>query len=512
MGPTRGGTGIRLAPRQSVLWTALIVLLVGVNFPHLRLASAAFSKTTSNSSDSLTAHTNFTYAGVVGLASPNLYYQTNDVQSSAATSNMADTSGSTRTGTYNGRTDGPSPWWKFDEGSGSTAADASGSAAPGTLTGAGAGWNATGKYNSAFAVSGTGYVLGQSRVHTDTDWTVMAWVYATADNATQAAVAQVGSRSSAFMLKRDGPLDKFLVVTTRTDVDAPTVDQVVGTSSATLNTWFHVAATYVDSTNTVTLYVNGTSEGSLNTKSLDWDATTNVVAGSSKWAGAITDQWTGRVDDVRVYGRALSGAEITTAKAGGSTISPMTSELDGALAGSDQVTGTAVAFAGAVGAYYGGATYNNPVTFTMECNVRVTGTAGGDLMGLSATTTGAADANHDRVLYVDSGGKVSFAVNNGAIKTVRSTSTINDGTWHHVAASMGAAGLKIYVDGALEGSDATTTTAANFAGYVRVAGMSLSGFTNQPTSDYLIGSLDEVAYYSTQLTDAQIYVHNVATN
>ncbi|GGK34213.1 hypothetical protein GCM10010124_28540 [Pilimelia terevasa] len=508
----RGRYAGRLPGAAALPARRLLVLLAALlgAAPLTHEASAALSANTRNLTNALTGADDFSYYGAVRDSSPTLYYRGEDAVSSSATSTMADSSGGARNGTYNARTDGAAPWWKFDEGSGSTAADASGTAAPGTLTGANAGWNATGRYGAGFAVtSGTGYVLGTPTARTDGDWTVMAWVYATADNATMAAAAQTGDRSSAFMLKRDGGVDRFMVVTTRTDVDNPTVDQVVGTTAASLNTWFHVAATYVDSTNTVTLYVNASSEGSVNTKSADWNATGNVVAGRSQWANVFADQWIGRIDEVRVYDRALNSTDIGNARSGGTTVSPITTRRTGALAGADQSGTYSVASTGAAGAYYG-SSYANPNPFTIECLVKVTGSAGGTAMGFSGSTTGAADANHDRVLYVDSGGRVSFAVNNGAIKTVRSAGTVNDGAWHHLAASIGAAGQKLYVDGTLVASDAAVTTAANFTGYWRFGGMSLAGYSNQPTSDYLIGSLDEMAVYPAQLADEVVSAHQVA--
>ncbi|GAA2510994.1 hypothetical protein GCM10010201_02270 [Pilimelia columellifera subsp. columellifera] len=57
---------------------------------------------------------------------------------------------------------------------------------------------------------------------------------------------------------------------------------------------------------------------------------------------------------------------------------------------------------------------------------------------------------------------------------------VNNGAWRHVAASLGPAGMKLYIDGTLVGSNPTTTTAANFTGYVRVGGMNLSGFPDRP--------------------------------
>jgi hypothetical protein len=114
---------------------------------------------------------------------------------------------------------------------------------------------------------------------------------------------------------------------------------------------------------------------------------------------------------------------------------------------------------------------------------------------------------HDRTLYLDSGGELTFATNPGSPSSVRSTNTYNDGTWHYAAASVGAAGMKLYVDGALAASNAGSTTAGNYIGYWHWGGGTLSGMPNPPTSSYLTGSIDEVALYQTQLTDSQLKLH-----
>ena len=87
------------------------------------------------------------------------------------------------------------------------------------------------------------------------------------------------------------------------------------------------------------------------------------------------------------------------------------------------------------------------------------------------------------------------------------TATYDDGLWHYAAATMGPAGIHLYADGLPQASNAGVTTALNTTGYYRWGGMSLSGWPARPSSDYLIGTLDEVAYYPAQLTKKQIARH-----
>ncbi|HEX8631110.1 MAG TPA: LamG domain-containing protein, partial [Catenuloplanes sp.] len=95
---------------------------------------------------------------------------------------------------------------------------------------------------------------------------------------------------------------------------------------------------------------------------------------------------------------------------------------------------------------------------------------------------------------------------------VVSSAAYHDGAWHHVAATLGADGARLYVDGVRVATDSNVTYGRDSAGYWRWGGSSLAGFPNRPTSDYFTGTLDEVAIYSTQLTDQQVAWHYYANH
>ena len=218
------------------------------------------------------------------------------------------------------------------------------------------------------------------------------------------------------------------------------------------------------------------------------------------------------MDSVRTYQRVLSQSDVTalyndTEPAATWTEASMTLGAVGALQGAYQgLSGsTAVAFAGAATAY-DNTSLANPTTFTIECWFRVSGSLGGEIIGFhqnAANDTGL----HDRSLYLDSGGNLSFATYVGSAQTVRSPLTYNDGAWHHAAASLGAAGMKLYVDGSLVAANPSITTAGNYTGLWRWGGGTLANMTNRPSSDYLTGSVDEIAIYTTQLSDGKIKLH-----
>ena len=78
-----------------------------------------------------------------------------------------------------------------------------------------------------------------------------------------------------------------------------------GTSQLPLNAWTHVAATY-DNT-TLRLYVNGVQVGS---RAVSGALVTSTgvlrIGGNSMWG----EFFAGRIDEVRIYNRALSAGEI----------------------------------------------------------------------------------------------------------------------------------------------------------------------------------------------------------
>jgi hypothetical protein len=110
----------------------------------------------------------------------------------------------------------------------------------------------------------------------------------------------------------------------------------------------------------------------------------------------------------------------------------------------------------------------------------------------------------DRVVYLNNYGYIVFGTKPSVFQTVTTVSSYNDGSWHHVAASLGSGGLLLYVDGLKQGSDATTTTAADFSGYWRLGGDNLGAWPTAPGSNFLAATIDEARVYTRALTDAEI--------
>lgn len=148
-------------------------------------------------------------------------------------------------------------------------------------------------------------------------------------------------------------------------------------------------------------------------------------------------------------------------------------------------------------------TQTNPTALTLEIWFKSTSGQGGRLMGFGTAATGAS-GTLDRHVYLDNAGHIVWGVNNGAQKTITTASTYTDGSWHHVAASLGSGGMNLYVDGIKQATDPTTTSAGNYTGYWRMGYDNLSGWPSAPTSNYLAATIDEARVVSRQLADAEV--------
>ncbi|MFD2026427.1 PKD domain-containing protein [Promicromonospora aerolata] len=155
-----------------------------------------------------------------------------------------------------------------------------------------------------------------------------------------------------------------------------------------------------------------------------------------------------------------------------------------------------------------------PDTFSVEAWIR--GTGDGRIVGFgnnnSATGT---SSSTDRLLYVDSGGRVTFGVHDGDEETLRSPGRVDDGGWHHVVATLGSGGMQLFVDGSRVANRTDVTQGQAYNGYWRIGADTLSGWPNRSwlSSDRYTGAIDDVAVYPTVLAAAKVLDHyTVATN
>ena len=196
----------------------------------------------------------------------------------------------------------------FDEGSGTTTVDISGNGITGTLQAAT--WTTSGKHGNALSFNGTSaYVdLGNpAALQLTGSMTLSAWVFPTANPPDDGQIIAKSSSSDGWQLK------------TTPDTGVRTFGLTVSTGSAgiqrnsqtvlSLNTWYYVAGVYNSSARTLDLYVNGVlDDGVLSgvVPAVQNNSTANVNVGR-RTGGYL---FNGTIDDVRIYNRALTAAEI----------------------------------------------------------------------------------------------------------------------------------------------------------------------------------------------------------
>ena len=159
-------------------------------------------------------------------------------------------------------------------------------------------------------------------------------------------------------------------------------------------------------------------------------------------------------------------------------------------------------------AYYATST-TAPQVFTIEVAFQ-TAAKQGKLIGFGNAPTGQS-SSYDRHLYIDNAGRLVFGVYSGTYHAITSSAVVTDNAWHHAAASLSASGMKLYLDGALVATDASSTAGEPNTGYWRVGYDNLNGWPGAPSSAYFNGRIRGAAVYNVELSAQQIADHAAPT-
>ncbi|GAA4586492.1 hypothetical protein BJY16_007931 [Actinoplanes octamycinicus] len=415
----------------------------------------------------------------------------------------------------------PTARWPFTEATGTNPTYTSTSAstgAPGTpARSAGVALNpaaglAAGRDGNALTLSSAGYVQGPAaQLNTTSSFVVSAWLKLSDGSVTRTAVSENTAGANAVSLGYDQPAGQWVMrVLTSGGTTVPVYGDV---TAPVINQWVHLVGVHDDYNNTLRLYVDGVAQSSVAFSSIPAVAVTALQIGRRLSGGSTVEPWLGQIDDVRVY----NGYPLATAATTGTTVSTfvglmypaISAEQAGGLLGTKtgHAGSTSVAFGGTVNASnakYAGAAAT--AAFTVECMIRVGVDDVGVIAGFASTATRLGSGFSDRLLYVDPTGRVQFGVlQGGAAVTVAGAAAVDDANWHHVMGSVGAAGLKLYVDGVL--TVTTSVLAATAAtGYWRVGGAPMrpaDTWPSPPENPYLTGTVDEFAVYPRQLSDQE---------
>jgi chitodextrinase len=236
--------------------------------------------------------------------SPNAAY-TFTVKAKDAAGNLSAASSVLQVTTQNSNPSDPDlvGYWKFNETSGITAEDSSGSN-NGTVIN-GAVWDSGGQIGGSLNFDGSNdYVSLPNIINPSAaTFTASAWIYPDVSTGIRSVLVQEGTNGRKWLYREDGLLTSFLFSS-----------KLQSTGSIVTGQWNHIAVTY-DGT-TLKLYLNGQQDGSAT-------GTIESELGGMRVGIAKDDSsgWDGKIDDVRIYDRALSSTEIASLH-GGDTIAP----------------------------------------------------------------------------------------------------------------------------------------------------------------------------------------------
>jgi len=189
----------------------------------------------------------------------------------------------------------------FNEGAGTTVFDKSGNGLNGVISGAT--WITQGKFGNALSFNGTSdwvTVSNASPLNLTTGMTLEAWVFPTATTGVRDILLKEGTNVDIYNLyARNGHGRP------EANVFVGGVNRMAEGSALPANAWRHVAGTYDGAT--LRLFINGVQVAS-EAVSGSIPASTGPlrIGGNGIWG----EFFRGRIDEVRIYNRALSQSEI----------------------------------------------------------------------------------------------------------------------------------------------------------------------------------------------------------
>ncbi|MEV8376619.1 LamG domain-containing protein [Kribbella sp. NPDC056861] len=374
-------------------------------------------------------------------------------------------------------------------------------------------------------------------VRTDTSFSVSAWVKPEAlpDSQVAAIATQEGDRVGAFYLNYRGDSRKLTFQLTNSDQDEPNSQWVQG-PAIPIGAWSHVTGVHDQQSNKLRLYLNGAKVGetALPAAFTHWAAAGPLSVGRDKWNGNFGDWFKGSIDEVQVFDRALTDADVRAAVGRDNVRTgqwklddqPGTTARNDVDGGSDLVLygnaalsgpagggalGGALQLSGSVSSY---AATSGPVlrtdqSYTIGSWVKATQAPPEG----QAVTAVSADSTTNSAFFVNyrtvgGKGRWEYLVPSADTGTPRaadaqilSTVEAKLDVWTHLAAVYDAPAhqIKLYVDGKLAGTIAQNA-GFNAAGPLTIGRGRWGGTLNGPWK----GSIDDLRAYNRELSEAEL--------
>jgi len=402
---------------------------------------------------------------------------------------------------------GPVGYWKMDEGSGTSTADSSGNGYTATIVNSPS-WD-VGKYGSSLNFDSLSDYMTVNNVPVGNyDWTISAWTkFPLANNGSWRTMLRNGGSHHHIIVQSDGQLGTYSPSFFSSGFDVDTLSAG----------WHYITA--VGSGTTTTFYIDGRTVGVSNAKE----------SGAIIVIGGIGSQNWGSLDDLRIYNYARTTQQIVQDMnaghpTGGSPVGSQVSYWKFDESSGQAVNDTLGVQNGTLGADSNAST-DDP-TWKTQGECRVNGCLnfdGADHISVTSqniTTSGTATATFWIKLSASNNGRYIFSGTNcyqrpatfnasdnlgfyNGSAYVYGSKNLNDGNWHHVAIVDHASPSRAratYIDGELD-MDWTDLTGTPYGSNTCSLGI-IGGYTT--VSNQIIGSLDELKFYSDVLTAEQI--------
>ena len=291
------------------------------------------------------------------------------------------------------------------------------------------------------------------------------------------------------------------------------------------NTWYHISVTYSDTANLRTLYINGSSAATQATNTNIASGTDKLFFGTFGSTSAQGQYFNGKLDQVRIFDKALSSSEVTTLYGethASTTISTTDIFSDGSgvalyqLDGNANDTGLANGARKAIDTTDKAASFNGsssvidfsqPLlinTFSVSFWINTTSTASQRILG--NPYGGAGDYGLNIRIEATTGHlEVEWSADGTNAIILDTATSVNDGNWHHIVATWDEGGQKIYID---NNEEASSTNASDQ--YATTDTFKIGA--NWNNTEHYNGKLDDVRIYSDVLTSTEVgYIYNHTT-
>jgi hypothetical protein len=391
-------------------------------------------------------------------------------------------------------------FWKFAEGSGTTAADSSGQANTATLSG-GATWMTDCAGNKALQTSGVGGIAQTSSFKPPDVGTVAFWMQSNGNPSALGRIFGLGGDWEARHMT-DGTVVFDLCGEGGTDFVTTMPLNEVGR-------WYHVAATFDAATDAYAVYI----DGQLNKSGTNTNAMSAQVAAALSFGTRTgsAEYWLGALRDFRVYSRRLCPTEIA--------------ELYG-LVGHwklDETSGITAADSSGLGRNGLVVGTANWIPAAVDNGLELNGSTRMEVNSLLGSPKNVSLAAWARLTTADSGGAEVVSLGdylairlNETASTSRAffyngstwvSATVNQSFastgWHHFAAVMNDDQnlFKFYVDGA-EVASVSTTATIPYTGLGTKTVVGAHG--NSGTTWDMTGRVDDVRVYSRALCPTEV--------